>query len=67
MIPDFKSHHFIEDSRPNEFPIRHQCERCDMKAVSRPDGSTEFDDGTGALIGIGGPVPLNIRIIPACK
>jgi hypothetical protein len=67
MIPDFKGHHFVEDSKLNEFPIRHHCARCEMKAVSKPDGSTDFDDGTGAPVGISGPVPLNIRLIPPCK
>ena len=67
MIPDFKGHHFVEDTKANEPPSRHHCERCGMKAVLRPDGSTDFDDGRGALVGIGGNVPLNTSPVPSCK
>jgi hypothetical protein len=47
VIPDFKGHHFVEDSKPGEPPSWHHCERCGMKALLRPNGSTYFDiDGT---------------------
>ena len=36
MIADFKGHHFVEDTKTNEAPSRHHCERCGMKAVLRP-------------------------------
>jgi hypothetical protein len=67
MIRDFKGHHFVEDAKPNEPPSRHHCERCGMKAVLQPDGSTQFDDGTGAAITIAPQVPLNGTPVPACK
>ena len=39
MIADFKGHHFVEDTKTNEAPSRHHCERCGMKAVLRPSCS----------------------------
>jgi hypothetical protein len=43
MIPDFKGHHFVEDSEPGEPPSTHHCERCGMEAMVRPDGSIFFN------------------------
>lgn len=36
MIPDFKGHHFVEDSTPREQPSAHHCEHCGMEALLRP-------------------------------
>ena len=43
MIPEFKGHHFVEDSKPGEPPSLHHCDRCGLKASMRPDGSVYFD------------------------
>jgi hypothetical protein len=67
MIPDFKGHHFVEDAKPNEPPARHHCEKCGMKAVLRPHGSTDFDDGSGMAVRISTDVPLNTSRVPRCK
>jgi hypothetical protein len=67
VISDFKGHHFLEDFKPNEPPSRHHCERCGMKAVLRPNGSTDFDDGSGVQVGISARVPLNTSPVPPCK
>src|ERR1700730_14467951 len=45
MIPNFKGHHFVEDSKPGEPPSGHHCDRCGLKASLRPDGSTYFEVG----------------------
>jgi len=66
MIPDFKGHHFVETSEPNEFPIRHHCERCGMKGVLWPDGSAEFADGTKAVVRLSSLTQVNIRLTPVC-
>ena len=67
MIPDFKGHHFVEDSRPDEWPIRHHCIRCPMKAELSPDGSADFHDGRGTSVAISGTVPVNAAPIQLCK
>jgi hypothetical protein len=67
MIPDFKGHHFVEDSKLGEWPIRHHCERCSMKAQLRADGSADFRDKRGTLVGISGTVPMSASSIPSCK
>ena len=67
MIPDFRGHHFLKDSKPNEPPSEHHCERCGMKALLRPDGSTDFEDGSGALVEISARVPLNTSPVRPCK
>ena len=67
MIPDFKGHHFVETSKPDEFPIRHHCELCGMKAVLWPGGSAEFADGTKATVRISSLIQLNIRLTPVCN
>jgi hypothetical protein len=67
MILDFKGHHFVEDSKPEEWPIRHHCERCSLKAELRPDGSADFRDGRGTLVGISGTAPMSASSIPLCK
>jgi hypothetical protein len=66
MISDFKGHHFVEDTNPNEAPSRHHCERCGMKAVLRPDGSIDFLDASEALIGISGNADLDSLPIAPC-
>jgi len=66
MIPDFKGHHFVEDSKPNEPPAPHHCERCEMKATLNPDGSTEFDDGSEVRISVSAGAPLNAAPVPSC-
>ena len=64
MIADFKGHHFVEDWRPNEPPSRHHCERCGMQAVLQPDGSTNFVDGSGAMVKVGA---LNTSVVRDCR
>jgi hypothetical protein len=66
VIPDFKGHHFVEDSKPGEPPSFHHCERCGMKALLRPNGSAYFDvDGT--VLRTNPDVPLSASSIPNCK
>ena len=67
MIGKFKGHHFVEDTKRGEPPSRHHCERCRMKAVLKPDGSTEFEVGGGAPIRIGAYVALNASVVPGCR
>jgi hypothetical protein len=67
MIPEFKGHHFVEDTQLNQPPSLHHCERCGMKAVLEPAGSTKFDDGSGAPIRIGAQVLLDTSPVPRCK
>jgi hypothetical protein len=67
MIPDFKGHHFVEDSKPEEWPMRHHCERCSMTAELRADGSADFRNERGTLVGISGTVPMSASPIPPCK
>ena len=67
MISDFKGHHFVEDSKPEEWPMRHHCESCSLKAELRADGSADFRDERGALVGISGTRPMNESSIPPCK
>jgi hypothetical protein len=67
VIPDFRGHHFLEDSKPNEPPSEHHCERCGMKALLRPDGSTDFEDGSGALVEINARIPLNTSPVRPSK
>jgi hypothetical protein len=43
MIPDFKGHHFLEDSKPGEPPSTHHCDQCGLKVSLRPGGSAYFD------------------------
>jgi hypothetical protein len=59
MIADFKGHHFVEDSKPEEWPMRHHCERCSLNAELKPDGSTDFRDERGTLVGISGIRPMS--------
>lgn len=66
VIADFKGHHFVEDWQPNEPPLRHHCERCGIKAVLQPDGSTDFVDGSGAPVRIGAGVALSTSAVPGC-
>ena len=67
MLSDFKGHHFVEDSKSGEWPMRHHCERCELKAELRPDGSADFRDGRGTLVGISGTHPMSASSIPPCK
>ena len=68
MIPDFKGHHFLEDTKPGDPPSWHHCERCGMKAVLRPDGSMYFDvDRDGVVIKIDESVTLNASVVPSCE
>ncbi len=67
MIPDFKGHHFAEDSAPNEPPGPHHCIRCGLKASLRPDGSVFFDiEGTGVFLKTSNNAPFNASRIPPC-
>ena len=67
VIPDFKGHHFVEDTKPNEAPSRHHCERCGMKAVLRPDGSIDFLDASEAPVAISGNAHLDTSPVAPCK
>jgi hypothetical protein len=67
VIPDFKGHHFVEDSKASEWPIQHHCEGCSMKAELSADGSVDFRDRRGTLVGISGTVPVSASPIPPCK
>ncbi len=68
MIPDFKGHHFVEDSKPGEPPSLHYCDRCGLKASMRPDGSVYFDiQRTGVFLRTSNSAPFNTSRIPPCK
>jgi hypothetical protein len=64
MIAEFKGHHFVEDSKPEEWPMRHHCERCSLNAELKPDGSADFRDERGTLVGISGIRPMSESSIP---
>jgi hypothetical protein len=68
-MPDFKGHHFTEDSRHSEPPGPHHCDRCGLKASLRPDGSVFFDiQGNGVFLKTSNIAPpFNTSRIPACK
>ena len=67
MIPDFKGHHFVEDSTPREQPSAHHCEHCGMEALLRPDGSIFFNVGRRGKFLNSDRVPLNTLPIPTCN
>jgi len=68
MIPDFKGHHFIEDSQLGDGSIRHHCDRCEMEAFSRSDGWTDFYVGTGeSFVAVSGNAMLKPSSVPRCK
>jgi len=67
MIPDFKGHHFVEDSEPGEPPSRHHCEQCGMEAMLRPDGSIFFNVGRWGKFINADRIPLNALPVPACN
>jgi hypothetical protein len=67
MIPAFKGHHFVEDTKPNEPPSLHHCERCGMKAELRPDGSIDFLDASEAVVGISSNADLDTSPVAPCK
>lgn len=67
MIPDFKGHHFVEDSKPGEWPIQHHCEGCSTKAELSADGSVDFRNERGILVAISATVPMSAAPIPPCK
>ena len=68
MIPDFKGHHFVEDSKPGEPPSGHHCDRCGLKASLRPDGSVLFDiERRGVFLKTSPNLPFNTSRIPPCK
>jgi hypothetical protein len=68
MIPDFKGHHFVEDTTPGEPPGPHHCDRCGLKASLRPDGSVLFDiERHGVFLKTSNIVPFNSSRVPACK
>ena len=67
MIPNFKGHHFVEDSKPGEPPSGHHCDRCGLKAALKPDGSTYFEVGRRRIFQKPSDrIPLNALPIPAC-
>ena len=67
MILTFKGHHFVEDTKPGEAPSGHHCQGCGMKAVLKPDGSAEFDDGSGVPIRIEAEVVLKMSGMARCR
>lgn len=68
MIPDFKGHHFVEDSKIGEPPSVHHCDRCGLKASLRPDGSVYFDiQLTGVFLRTSNSSSFNTSRIPRCK
>lgn len=67
MILTFKGHHFVEDTKTGEPPSGHHCEGCGMKAVLKPDGSAEFDDGGGVPIRIEAEVVLKVSAMARCR
>jgi hypothetical protein len=68
VIPDFKGHHFVEDSKPGEPPSLHHCDRCRLKASMRPDGSVYFDiERIGVFPRTSNSLPFNSSRIPDCK
>ena len=68
MIPDFKGHHFVEDSKLGEPPSLHHCERCGLKASLRPDGSVFFDiQRSGVFLKTSTAFRFNSSRVPACK
>ena len=68
MIPDFKGHHFVEEFKPGEPPSWHHCERCGVKAMLRPDGSTFFSVGQrGIFHKPEDRIPLNALPVPPCN
>jgi hypothetical protein len=67
MIPDFKGHHFVEDSNTEGTPAwRFHCERCGVKATMTPDGSVEFIVEKGVSVRLSSLVQVNINLTPAC-
>jgi hypothetical protein len=67
MIPDFKGHHFAEDTKPGEPSGLHHCDRCGLKASLRPDGSVLCDiEWHGVFLKTGNIVPFNSSRIRAC-
>ena len=67
MIPDFKGHHFVEDSYPGGPPALHfHCERCRVKAILKPDGSAEFVALGEVSVTISRLIQLSINLTPAC-
>ena len=68
MIPDFKGHHFAEDSMPGEPPGAHHCDRCGLKASLRPDGSVFFDiERNGVFLKTSNGAAFNSSRVPPCK
>jgi hypothetical protein len=67
MIPDFKGHHFVEDSKPGEPPSAHHCEQCGMEALLKPDGSIFFNVGRRGKYLNADRIPLNALPVPACN
>jgi hypothetical protein len=68
MIPDFKGHHFVEDSKAGEPPGLHHCDRCGLKASLRPDGSIFFDvERNGVFLKTSTTLPYNTSRVPLCS
>lgn len=68
MIPAFKGHHFVEDSKPGEPPGQHHCTGCGLKALMRPDGSVLFDiERNGVFLKTSTKAPYNTSRVPVCK
>jgi hypothetical protein len=68
MIPDFKGHHFVEDSKAGEPPKLHHCDRCGLKASLRPDGSIFFDiERNGVFLKTSTTLPYNTSRVPLCS
>ena len=67
MIPDFKGHHFVEDSKPGEPPSTHHCARCGMPAMLRPDGLIFFKVGRRGKFLNADRIPQNALSVPTCN
>jgi hypothetical protein len=68
MLPDFKGHHFFEDSKLGEPPGPHHCERCGSKASMRPDGSVYFDtERNGVFLRTSNSAPYYTSRVPPCN
>lgn len=68
MIPAFKGHRFVEDSKLGEPPSGHHCDRCGLKASLRPDGSVFFEiKRHGVFLRTSNTAPFNPSRVPPCK
>jgi len=68
MIPDFKGHHFVKDSKLGGPILGHHCDQCGLKASLRPDGWMDFHrEDKGILVAVSGETMLADSPVPSCK